>query len=166
MTDNSNQALTVKQQRSLADRDIATAPAIGRRRLLAMTVIGVGAAAGGTPAHAADPQRSGVTDRDDTPNPSADQPGAGRGFVRGAHSGLTDADQGAISDPQDNGRGPSSQRLQGTTDRDEGTNADPADLGRGPSRAQASGLTDRDDDPQADPPGDGRGARRASGGRG
>jgi hypothetical protein len=161
MTDNSKDA---KRQRSLTDRDIATTPAIGRRRLLAMTVIGVGAAA--SPAQVADPQRSGATDRDDTPNPSADQPGAGRGFVRGAHSGLTDADQGAISDPQDNGRGSSSQRLQGTTDRDEGANADPADLGRGPSRAQASGLTDRDDDPQADPPGDGRGARRVSGGRG
>jgi hypothetical protein len=155
-----------KQRRSLADGDMRTAPALARRSVLAMAIAGAGAATGGAALAAGQPQETRVTDRDDTPNPSADQPGAGRGFVRGARSGTTDADQGTVSDPQDNGRGPASQRMPGVSDRDDGANADPADLGRGPSRAQASGLTDRDQDPQADPPGDGRGARRGPGGRG
>src|SRR5437867_596217 len=98
------------QRRSLADGEIHTAPAIGRRSVLAIAVAGAGAATG---AAAAPPpqQQTRVTDRDDTPNPSADAPGVGRGFVRGARSGVTDVDQGAISDPQNNGRGPASQRM-------------------------------------------------------
>lgn len=78
-----------------------------------------------------------------------------------AHTGLSDSDGGAHSDPAGNGRGGPSARRRGVTDADQGGNADPARLGRGPVRSgsgrdrRSSGRTDTDSGASADATGRG-----------
>ena len=147
-------------KRTLADSDIASKPAFGRRSMLALVGVASGAAAliiGRAPAEA---QQAGLSDRDGPPNPNADAPNLGRGFGRGTFSAVTDQDQGAIADPQNNGRGNAGQRMAGVVDRDQGNNGDPPNNGRGPGRERPSGQTDQDQEPMADPPNNGRGPHR------
>jgi len=60
-----------------------------------------------------------------------------------AHSGLTDADRGAHSDPPGNGRGGRSARRRGVEDADAGASADPVRRGRGPIRGRHHQSTER-----------------------
>ncbi|MBF9031991.1 hypothetical protein HKCCE3408_16450 [Rhodobacterales bacterium HKCCE3408] len=90
----------------------------------------------------------GITDSDN--GPITDPGGAGRGGLRAAPTGLTDSDNGPIVDPGGYGRGGGRIYRSGITDRDGGYYADPAGNGRG------TGCTDSDFTPPADPVGRGR----------
>lgn len=151
-----------KAKPTLSDKDIATERGFSRRRML--TGFGVGAAGVGLSGCVVVPVATGggVTDADN--GPITDPAGAGRGGIRAAPTGLTDADNGPITDRGGYGRGgsPSGGGGGGTglTDADNGPIIDPGGCGRGARRSFPTGLTDSDNGPITDPLNYGRGARR------
>lgn len=126
------------KSRTLADGDIKTGRALGRRAFILGAFGGTTALAGCV--------SSGLTDADS--GAYADPAGGGRGM---RPAGVTDADSGRYADPAGRGRG-TPRYSTGITDRDTGPRADPAGGGR-----RRGGVTDADTGRYADPAGRGRG---------
>ncbi|WP_375552005.1 hypothetical protein [Rhodophyticola porphyridii] len=137
----------------LADSSIKTSRGLNRRRLL--RGMGLGTIGLGLSGCVATPTTvgGGVTDADN--GPITDPGGRGRGGLRSSRTGITDADNGPITDPGGFGRGGGgfTQVRSGITDRDTGAFADPVGNGRDTRR---TGLTDSDLGMNADPAGFGR----------
>jgi hypothetical protein len=145
---------------SLDDDQIETRRGLSRRRIL--QGFGIGSVGLGLSGCVVVPATigTGVTDRDN--GPITDPGGAGRGGLRASRTGLTDADNGPITDPGGFGRGGGNGSFtpirSGITDSDNGPITDPVGNGRGGRRSFRTGITDRDNGPITDPVGFGRGS--------
>ncbi len=129
----------------------------GVSRRRVLSGLGVGAAGLGLSGCVTVPA-TGITDADN--GPITDPIGAGRGGRRSFRTGITDADNGPIVDPAGFGRGGAGGFVQvtsGITDADNGPIVDPAGNGRGGRRSFRTGITDVDNGPIVDPAGFGRG---------
>ncbi|QBX99739.1 hypothetical protein E2K80_02545 [Rhodophyticola sp. CCM32] len=142
---------------SLSDGDIETTRGLNRRRLLRGMGLGtIGLGLSGCVVPAT--TGTGMTDSDN--GPITDAGGNGRGGRRSVRTGLTDADNGPITDAGGYGRGGGggfTPVSSGITDSDNGPITDPAGNGRGGRRGYYTGITDSDNGPITDPSGQGRG---------
>ena len=118
---------------SLDDDQIETRRGLSRRRIL--QGFGIGSVGLGLSGCVVVPATigTGVTDRDNGPitDPGGFGRGGGNGSFTPIRSGITDADNGPITDPVGNGRGGRRSFRTGITDRDNGPITDPVGFGRG-----------------------------------